>query len=1008
VKDPFYKITKGQEEYNNDEINAVERLAAHENFDTSFENMHAALSKRDSIRTSLSSNRSSATPTPSGRNSFASIASKEEEKGETRERLRRHSDRKSVRSTRRSLELESEIPLKQQPKRTRRPSTSSKDDSDSKNPSLNGEHSHRRPSSSSMDDCDSKNSSTNGARPRRRTSRRHRSRTKSSDAGRTQPVRSASAIEKLLEYNEAGNYAKTSHQSNHENKSSINPLLVGLSKSRHNKTEGTGGKSTNSREKRHASTGRASTKTSTTGTRRGVRRGKSSSSASASSNLKPKKRTEDAQLDPRQRLRRRRSSADKFLSSDDRKSSSQKSGGERSNGLSRCSKTSKSLRTTRSYMTQHEPQHEPQQKEAIIQDTFEKLWGNKITSDDLNQTNNSRQSNSSSGTDVGRGSASSKDLAFLKLGPGSPGASSQTGSQGKIKKTKLEKIHELQGKCDRYKTESMAMAEELRKYLSDLNESRGETASLKKNIDVYEEQAKKLKSKFAEVRDELETMTTEQRKERTELSEAAKDLARVNIDYAKSVDAARTVKEELDGLRGILAEREEKISVFKKDLETSNDNVRQLEADVLYADEQIDKLEAEIQRMEKEVALYSEAADRDSLHDSSGNSDGANLREAKLEAEKQKCEEREEEITKKSRILEEKILVLNDQMKELEIERTRHLEEQHQKEREFEDKRAREEENLKISDENRLNEEEKANKLLNALGDENAALKGRLKSEQLDSTMKFQIKDNSIAELQTEVTRFTKEQKERESAPDSSPALLLEIETLKTEAAKHKADFEDVRMNKVELTNEVEGLHHINIEITTRLGNLEVEIGVQKKEVENQRRKTLEWQKKTGEWSEKAVTWKKKSEHWEKKAKESNNDTASYTSDDAAQVEPQALFLAAAVEKKASNVSAANVNGSWRLGRRMFGIAASDSEDETLVLMSKLEGENSLKKIEIKTLKSEMVKMQTNYKEQAYSKTQEIEKLQKEMEAIELKNANLLEELELARKLNQTISESDI
>ena len=67
----------------------------------------------------------------------------------------------------------------------------------------------------------------------------------------------------------------------------------------------------------------------------------------------------------------------------------------------------------------------------------------------------------------------------------------------------------------------------------------------------------------------------------------------------------------------------------------------------------------------------------------------------------------------------------------------------------------------------------------------------------------------------------------------------------------------------------------------------------------------------------------------------------------------------------------------------------------------------SPKRNEIKNLKSEMVKMQTSYKEQAYSKTQACENLKKELEAIELKNTNLLKELELARKLNRTMAESD-
>jgi len=133
----------------------------------------------------------------------------------------------------------------------------------------------------------------------------------------------------------------------------------------------------------------------------------------------------------------------------------------------------------------------------------------------------------------------------------------------------------------------------------------------------------------------------------------------------------------------------------------------------------------------------------------------------------------------------------------------------------------------------------------------------------------------------------------------------------------------------------------------------------------------------------------------------SNPSSSSSGSADTAQVEPQALFLAAAVQKKAT---AANGNGSsWR---DIF-TKASENEDETQAMIGNLENENSKQESEIKTLKSEMVKMQSKYKEQAYNKKQHFDQLLKEKEAIELTNANLLEELELARKMNQIISSSD-
>jgi hypothetical protein len=1042
------------EGYNNNEMNAVERLAAHEALDDNLEDIHAALSKRGAIRTTLSStpsrsngNRISSTSID-GKSSISDASNYEEEEEDLRDRDRNRgssnlsSDRKSGRSSRRSAEEEIEQVRSGRPSSWR---SNLKDDG--------GER---------------RNSNLNDDRRQRRSNRRRNARSDGSDDAGRPVTRSDSAIEKLLEYNEAGNYSVTSSDSNNNNnekKGSMNPLLLGLSKSRDSSTLGRGGKSAHKKRKSSKSRERKSSKSrerkssksrerknsksrerkssksrerkssksrerrrhSSTGRANGTSRprGGKQRDRDRSSSLK-KTRNKDTQEDHEQRLRHRRSSSFHHIADS---SGEHKNEGNDQYHITK--RGTRSLRSTRSFMCEKEIQRENENKNGIHQDAFERLWGKKTTSEDLNQTNTSRQSNSSSSeTDCGSASASPrasprslsrhklgaspqmspKDFYGGKSGPGTPGTT-------KTKKTKLEKIHELQGLCDRYKIDLDAMTDERHKCLLELNQSRGEVETLTKIVDIHDEQLTKLKSKLANVQNDLQTTWTEQQQERMELSEAAKDLARVNIEYSKSVDVARTVREKLDGIQGLLAERDKKTSVLEKELETSNENVRQLEADVLYADGQIDKLEAEVKKLESDVALYAEAADRDSLRDPSGNNDDGNgtnhLREAKNEAEKRKWEEREKEIEEQSRILKEKYRILDEDMKEFEIQRTRHLEEQQLKEREFEEKRAREaeerareEEKVKLSDEDQRKKEEEVNKLMNELEDENTALNGRLKSEQLESTMKLRNTANTIAELQTEMARLTQDQKKRDSAPDSSPSLLVEIETLKTKVTKRNSDFEDVRMNKIELENEVEGLQNINAKIISRLSILESEIAEQKKEFENQRRKTLEWQKKTGEWSEKAVIWKQKSEHWEKKAKESNNDASSSASDEAAQAEPQALFLAAAVEKKAANISAANANGSWRLGRRIFGMSSADSEDETHVLICKLEAENYLKEAEIKTLKSEMVKMQTSYKEQAYSKIQEFEKLQKEKDAIELKNANLLKELELARKLNRAISES--
>ena len=46
-----------------------------------------------------------------------------------------------------------------------------------------------------------------------------------------------------------------------------------------------------------------------------------------------------------------------------------------------------------------------------------------------------------------------------------------------------------------------------------------------------------------------------------------------------------------------------------------------------------------------------------------------------------------------------------------------------------------------------------------------------------------------------------------------------------------------------------------------------------------------------------------------------------------------------------------------------------------------------------------LCEIQTMFKEEAYGNQQKMQQLQKEKEAVELKNTNLMKELELARKL---------
>ena len=896
----------------NSDLNVIARLERQENFDDNLEDIHAALSKRDTIRQSLPSRTSSNRSSGSSRRNINSNGEDDEEKDENRRSVNKSHKRPSS-SRRLSLETENE---KQSPRPRR-----NKD-------SRQQHRSSRTLSLPSIDNLSSNN--VNGGEHRRHSHHRQNSRRKisqedddnnqKSNPSDERPIRSASVIEELLQY------GGDSVINNNDDKNKSNSSLPSNPSTSRDSIEG-----------------------------------------------------------KRNRPRGRRAQSSRMLTKEDDPQKEIIRHPHRQRGFSQ-QRSQQNHHRRRSSSQSHPRQntrgdHHHEQGERTEENKIQKNDGL-----DPNQQFHSKKStstrNDNNVTDKTKSIGISESL------------NSWSGRLENVKKTKLEKIHELLGKCDRYKKEWNDAVAELGKCQKELEDSHAEVVSLKKKVETNERATVVLQTELSKALDEIDIIKNQQRKELTELSDTSRDLARANIDHAKSVDEARTLKAELDRFKESLADRDGKISTLEEELLISVESTTHLEADVLYADDQINKLEKEIKTFEEQVAAYRNAAERDSRSgNNNGDKNGENLREAMNEATKRLYEQKDKNMDEKRRILEE-------QMEEFEVKRRQHLVEQKQKEKDFINQQDRENKKQRIWDDERRESEEKINHRLKTLEDENGALNGRLKSEQLDSTMKFKVKDNTIAELQTEVTQLTDEQQERNNAPDSSSTLLQEISTLKTNAELSRTDFEDAQMKKIELQNEVNDMKLASKEMIVCVSSLKAEITDQKKEVDNHKRKTMEWQKKSGEWCDKASKWKEKAERWENKAKESNPSSSSSGSADTAQVEPQALFLAAAVQKKAT----ANGNGSsWR------GIftKSSENEDETQAMIGNLENENSKQGVEIKTLKSEMVKMQSKYKEQAYNKKQHFDQLLKEKEAIELTNANLLKELELARKMNQMISNSD-
>jgi chromosome segregation ATPase len=564
----------------------------------------------------------------------------------------------------------------------------------------------------------------------------------------------------------------------------------------------------------------------------------------------------------------------------------------------------------------------------------------------------------------------------------------QPGTSPKAKKSKLEKIHELQAKCDRYKKEWSDASRDKRKYRKDLDESKLQVMSLKKKVETHVSETTILQKNLAEALQKLDAAQEEQRTERTELSNTAKELAQARLDHAKAVNDSRDLQAKIDLLDGEMKEKNRQIAKLEDELTSAKSGIRNLEADLLYADEQMTGLEDDIKKIEEELVMYREAAQK-----GSGEENGEKLREAREEIEKRLFDEREKRLEEKQRKLDEK-------MKQFENEREQYLEQQAKKDQELQEQQLEEGAKLKARDEDRQKLGDEINDRLKKLGDDNAALQGRLKSEQLDASMKLKAKDEAIEKLMKELAQV-----KEGSGASKIETLQEEIEAIKASVGTTEAELEDANTQNKILQDEVDELKNVNSNMKDWIIHFEEVTYVQKMEIEKQKEKLNELHAKSGEWSNQCHSWKERAEMWEKKAKELDPDAEpDEPSTDFTEGDPQALFLAAAVEKKKATAPEKSAGNWGRLGG-MFKKTSTDVEEDAQARIEELEIENTKQAVEINTLKKEIYELQTTHKEELYSKEQEVALLRRANEAIGVRSANLQKELDLARKLNQSMTE---
>jgi hypothetical protein len=410
---------------------------------------------------------------------------------------------------------------------------------------------------------------------------------------------------------------------------------------------------------------------------------------------------------------------------------------------------------------------------------------------------------------------------------------------GSKKKTKLQKIHELQAKCDRYKKEWIDASKEKKRYRKELQEAKIDVVSLTMEIDTHKTETGILRRQLTDSLHKLDETQKEQHLERNEYSEAVKEVAQARIDFTKALSEARERRLQMDKLEASLREKDMQVDSLQEEVDGVKKLIEELKLDLIHADDEGIRLESEIKRIQDELLMYKEAAEKDK--DGTG---GANLQRVHSDVEQKHQEEREQRIEEKQRRLDQKV-------QKFEEDRERSLQKQKEREQELAQRHLVESEKEKIRSEERKEMDDTINSRLKELESNNTALQGRLKSGQLETTIKLKKRDDTIEELQKILVETKKELTERDADPEGITSLQRDIESAKAETATVKEDLSEVQRLNGMLEEEIEDLQTGRSELQKELSSLKEETSSFTIETEKFKKKASEWERKTGEWTDK-------------------------------------------------------------------------------------------------------------------------------------------------------------
>lgn len=160
-------------------------------------------------------------------------------------------------------------------------------------------------------------------------------------------------------------------------------------------------------------------------------------------------------------------------------------------------------------------------------------------------------------------------------------STANTSNEEPKRKSKMEKIIQLQEKTQRYKDEFRKVQKDRKALKKELEGKKLETASLTKEVDTHVAETFILKSKLSEALQQLDRTELGERKDRSAITKLQKELSAVRGDYNAAVTRIARMREEVESMKVSVSRKDEQIKSLTKEISDQATQVDALHMDMV-------------------------------------------------------------------------------------------------------------------------------------------------------------------------------------------------------------------------------------------------------------------------------------------------------------------------------------------------------------------------------------------------------------------------------------------